>query len=88
MTDIKKIYDNNNHLNKCDILLTSNVILHTNKILSNGTFSTCFLGQDKLSGIKVIILRIDLTNFDKFIIEDYVLKKFMAWVIFRHCMKV
>lgn len=70
--NLKQIFDNNNHLSYCDFALSSNFIIHSNKIIGEGSFSTCYLGQDNLSGIKVAILKIDLDNDDKYLIEEYI----------------
>ena len=71
---IRNIFDNTNHLNKSDVSL-SNFNWHTNKILSCGSFSTAYLGEDINNGVKVIILQTNLDNEEDINYKKYILNK-------------
>lgn len=71
---LKNVFDNLNHLNKYDDDI-GNFCIHTSKIINRGTFSTAYMGVDKRTGFKVIILKTDLKyryNIDK---EKYILNR-------------
>ena len=71
---LKEVFDTNNHLNKLDDDL-GNFYLHTNKVLNSGSFGTAFLGEDKHTGFKVIIKKINNLYKDDVMNEKYFLRK-------------
>ncbi len=72
---LKDVFDQLDHLNKYDLEISENFYYHQNKELYSGSFSTSFLGEDINTGVKVIILRTELTNKDQINIEEYILQK-------------
>ena len=53
----------------------SDYFWHSNKIISSGAFSTSYLGEDKKSGLKVIILKTDIKYEEQIRFEKYILNK-------------
>ena len=50
-------------------------MIHSNKKINSGSFSTCFIGEDKNTVVKVIILRTDNHNLKDIQTEEYILQK-------------
>ena len=50
-------------------------MIHSNKKINSGSFSTCYIGEDKNTGVKVIILRTDNHNLKEIETEEYILQK-------------
>jgi serine/threonine protein kinase len=71
---LNEAFNNNNHLNKFDLPL-NNFYWHINKIISESSFSTCYLREDKFTGNKAIILQKELKYIEDIKEEKYILQK-------------
>lgn len=71
----KNLFNKNAHLSKYDFDINDNFLIHSNKKINSGSFSTCFIGEDKNTVVKVIILRTDNHNLKDIQTEEYILQK-------------
>ena len=84
---LKKVFNNNDHLNRDDDFL-GGFYFHQNKMINSGAFSTAFLGEDSRTGFKTIILRKKLSYEEDINREKYILQKTNGLGNFRHYMKL
>ena len=71
---LRNIFNRDNHLNKYDVDLIK-FYMHSNKSINKGSFSESFLGEDKFTGLKVIILKSILEYEEDINTEKYILNK-------------
>ena len=71
---IRNAIDYSDHLSSLDNEI-SDYYWHTNKKISDGAFSTSYLGEDIKSGLKVIILETKIEYIEEIRLEKYILNK-------------